>query len=97
MQDLTTMNNKIISCAIHDHFEIACMRASKITLELHNGQRLDGIAKDLETKNKNELLHLQITTEQQAETIKINLLDIKTLNIAGNDTTIAVSSSSCSV
>jgi len=87
------MNNKIISCAIHDHFEIACMRASKINLVLHDGQCFNGVAKDLETKNKLEFLHL----ETNKEIVKIDLLTIKTLQFNGDDTIITVSSDACSL
>jgi len=87
------MTTKIISCDIHDHFEIACMRRSQIFITMHNGQEHSGVAQDLETKDKHELLHLKKNDEENI--LKIDLLDIKTLQIEGNTTVIAVSSRSC--
>ena len=83
--------NKIISCDIHDHFEIACMRRAKVTITMHNDVLHSGTALDLETKNKREYLHLK--TEKSV--LKIDLLDIKTLQFSGDGTLIPVSSGSC--
>ena len=85
--------NKIISCDIHDHFEIACMRRAKVTAVMHNAESHSGIAVDLETKNKREYLHLQKEGDQSV--LKIDLLDIKTLQFDGDDTLIQVSSNAC--
>ena len=79
---------KIISCNVHDHFEIACMRRSKITLSLHNGQIIKGQAVDLITKNKNEFIYL---TTQENEEKHINLLNINTLQIEESDDLIHIS------
>ena len=79
---------KIISCNVHDHFEIACMHRSKITLSLHDGQIIKGQAVDLITKNKNQFIYL---TTQENENEHINLLDINTLKIEGSDNLIHIS------
>ena len=84
---------KIISCNIHDHFEIACMRRSLITLTLHNGSMIEGQAIDLVTKNKNEFICLK-TPNQEAETKEIkqiNLLEINTLKVHPSEEVIQVS------
>ena len=66
---------KIIKCDLHDHFEIACMRKSKLTLELSNGETVSGIAIDLEVKKGIENLILKVGDGQH----KINLVDIDVL------------------
>ena len=79
---------KIISCNIHDHFEIACMRRSKIALTLHNGSVVEGQAIDLVTKDKNEFIYLKV---QDQEVEQINLLEIKTLRVHPAEEIIQVS------
>ena len=79
---------KIISCNIHDHFEIACMHRSQINLVLHDGTTVKGQAIDLVTKNKNEFICLT-TADNQKE--RINLLEINTLQIADSKELIRVS------
>ncbi len=79
---------KIISCHIHDHFEIACMRRSEITLRLHNSNVIKGQAFDLETKNKNEFICLTSTDNKKE---RINLLEINTLQIGNSKELIQVS------
>ena len=79
---------KIISCNIHDHFEIACMRRSQITLSLHNGHTVTGNAVDLITKNKSEFISLDLEDKRNE---RINLLEINTLQISGSEELIKVS------
>ena len=86
---------KIISCDVHDHFEIACMRQSEVSLKLHNGQIITGRAKDLVTENKVEYVCLEITDQEQHE--RINLIDINTLTIKGSDSPIMISKNGCSL
>jgi len=83
------MNRKIISCNIHDHFEVACMHRSTVHLVLHNGDEISGKALDLETKNKSEYLHIKSVQETRLQLI--NLIDIKTLQIDDSDQLIEVS------
>ena len=84
---------KIISCDVHDHFEIACMRQSEVSLKLHNGQIITGRAKDLVTENKAEYVCLEITGQEQHE--RINLIDINALTIKGSDNPILISENGC--
>ena len=87
------MKARIISCDIHDYFEIACMRHSQVLITTHDGQEHLGIAKDLETKNKHEFLHLKV--EGCESVLKIDLLNIKTLQVEGDNEPITVSSAAC--
>ena len=80
--------NKIISCNIHDYFEIACMRKATITLMLHDGVTIRGQAVDLITENKSEFICL---ASDKNENKRINLLDINTLEIDGDRPVIQVS------
>ena len=80
---------KIISCDVHDHFEIACMRRSEVSVTLHNAKTINGYAKDLITKNKMEYFCITITDQDQDEII--NLIDINTLRVKGIDATVKVS------
>ena len=83
---------KIISCNIHDYFEIACMRKSTITLTLHDGNIIKGQAVDLITKNKSEFICLTSnSSNDKQENKRINLLDIHTLEIDGDSSIITVS------
>ena len=79
---------KIISCNIHDHFEIACMHRSEISLVLHDGTTVKGQAVDLTTKNKNEFICLKTEGNQKE---RINLLEINTLQIGDSKELIHVS------
>jgi len=80
---------KIINCNVHDHFEIACMRQSYVSLKLHNGQLISGRAKDLITENKSEYFYLDSANPEQEK--RINLIDINTLTIEGSKTPIIIS------
>jgi len=80
---------KIINCNVHDHFEIACMRQSVIQLTLHDGREIIGRAKDLVTKNKSEFIFLEIDNQDDNE--RINLTDIHTLTIEGNNNPMIIS------
>ena len=79
---------KIIRCSVHDHFEIACMHRSKITLSLHNGDVIKGQAIDLITENKNEFICLKSNDNEKE---RINLLEINTLQVDGSKSLIHVS------
>ena len=65
----------VIKCDIYDHFEIACMRRSRVCLELHNGNTLVGTAVNLETRDRKEFLILDTDGSQS----DVNLMDIDVL------------------
>jgi len=65
------------------------MHKSKVSLKLHNGKIVKGQAKDLTTKNKAEFVHVQVAEHIKLE--RINLIDIHTLRVDGNDISIVVS------
>ncbi|BFM12157.1 hypothetical protein R50072_23100 [Simiduia litorea] len=69
-----------ISCQAHDYVEIVCMRASKVHLLLHSGERVAGIAEDITRVGGLECLQL-ITP---AGAISVDLLTIKTLEARDN-------------
>jgi len=81
------MKKTLIRCDIHDHFELACMHRSQLTLNMHDGTQHNGIAVDLETKNKVEYLHLKTN----ANVIdKVNLLDIKSIRVDNSKDSIEI-------
>jgi len=79
---------KIINCNVHDHFEIACMHRSKITLCLHTGEIIQGRAVDLITTNKNEFIKINLENKTDKS---INLLEINTLKVDNSEELIKVS------
>ena len=80
---------KIIDCHVHDHFEIACMRRSHVTLTLHDGTVVVGLALDLLVKDKKEFVCLD--TQECSEVRLIDLTDIDTLQVFGSHTLVKVS------
>ncbi|OQK16544.1 transcriptional regulator [Methyloprofundus sedimenti] len=67
----------IISCALHDYIEIACLYGYQIKLLLKDGQTVAGKAINiLSTPEKRE--YLLLACEQQ---IKIELIEIKELQV----------------
>ncbi|WP_428355739.1 Rho-binding antiterminator [Methyloprofundus sp.] len=67
----------IISCALHDYIEIACLYNYQIRLLLKNQQTIEGKAVDtLISADKREYLLLEC--ERQ---IKIELIEIKQLQV----------------
>ena len=66
---------KLIKCDLHDYFEIACMRRSNISLELHSGQAIDGLASTLTTTQSKEFLLLKTDDgERQVDLMEIDVL-----------------------
>jgi len=65
----------VIKCSLYDHFEIACMRRSQISLELHSGETVSGVAANLAIKETKEFLFLETDVGEQ----QINLMDIDVL------------------
>ena len=76
-----------IQCGLYDHFEIACMRLSQVSVELHNGETVVGIARNLETKEGKEFLLLNGTDGVR----EINLMDIDVLEFVKSGDRISIS------
>jgi len=72
---------KRISCDLHDYFESVCVRKNTVQVALLNGQSIEGIAVDIVTKDKQELLRLNVKNQ---ETTDIPLLSIKQLSAVNN-------------
>ena len=71
------MNQRpIISCALHDYIEIACLYGYQIKLLLKDEQIIEGKAITIITFEKRE--YLLIECEQQT---KIELIEIKELQV----------------
>jgi Rho-binding antiterminator len=51
-----------ISCAAYEGLELSCMLRQSITLQLHDGQQLSGIALDLVHREQIEYLQIQCET-----------------------------------
>ena len=64
-----------IKCGLYDHFEVACVRQSEVSLELHNGETHVGIARGLKTKQGKEFLLLSA----EGITREIDLMSIDVL------------------
>ena len=76
----------IISCEIHDYFEIACMRKSVIDLELHTKQLIGGVALDVFKRNGKEYLKLETSSSIE----DIELTSIASLSLKKNGKRIIV-------
>ena len=77
----------VIKCDIYDHFEIACMRRSKVSLELHTGETITGVARDLQTRDGKEYLLL---LNDEVET-QVNLKEIDFMVIGETSQRIQIS------
>ena len=67
------MTSYIISCELHDYFEIVCLYHYRIKLTLKTQQVIEGIALDILTSaDKREYLLIQ--TQEQQQTIELNQL-----------------------
>ncbi len=71
----------MISCDVHDYFEIVCMRKSQITITLHSGQKISGEASNIIADNKREE---QLTIINKGLTTAIKLTDIAKLEAHDN-------------
>jgi Rho-binding antiterminator len=72
----------LISCAIHDYVEIACMYRFEVKLVFNNGQLVQGIAFQT-TYNENREECIVLETEKGNEEIvleKISLMEAVTKN-----------------
>ena len=67
----------MISCDLHDHIEIICMRRYQVVVHLLDGQKLRGIACDTRTAAAEELLQL----DQNGQNIDIRLLQIHCIDV----------------
>ena len=68
----------LISCALHDYIEVACMYGYQIKLLLKNKQIIEGKAIAISTYEKREYLLLENGLQQKIELIEINLLEVLT-------------------
>jgi transcriptional antiterminator Rof (Rho-off) len=80
-----------IQCGLYDYFEIACMRRSKISLELHNGDRFEGVASNLQSKDGKEFLTLMDDDLSDDSAREINLMDIDILVFVKSGERISIS------
>jgi Rho-binding antiterminator len=71
----------LISCELHDYFEIACMHRYQLSVVLNNGAVIMGEAQDIRQKEKRE--HLCLRTDQGNE--YVNLTDIKSMTALTTD------------
>jgi Rho-binding antiterminator len=63
----------MISCAIHDYFESACVFHYQLSVETNSGDSFIGVAKTIFIVDGNEFLQLEF----EGEHININLEQIK--------------------
>lgn len=77
----------VIKCELYDYFEIACMRRSEVLLELHSGESIQGVARDLATKEGKEFIVLNADGVDR----RINLKDIDVLVFAKSKERINIS------
>ena len=68
----------LISCALHDYIEIACMYGYQIKLLLKNKQTMDGKAIDINTNEQREYFLLDNGRQQKIELIEIKQLEVLT-------------------
>lgn len=66
-----------ISCDLHDHFEIVCMRQSTVKVTTKNGTSFEGVANTISQQNQQEQLVLSCGTS-------IELTDVTTLEALNN-------------
>ena len=72
---------KLISCDIHDHFEIVCMRKSLITVTTKSGETISGQASNI-CINADKQEQLLVTQNDTITTV--DLTDIAKLEAHGN-------------
>ena len=71
---------KLISCDLHDYFEIVCMRNSQVEINCNNGDKLTDIAVNIVKKSAQEALQIRLPDE----TLSIFLTDIAQLAAVNN-------------
>ncbi|MAD90328.1 MAG: hypothetical protein CMK64_11535 [Pseudoalteromonas sp.] len=72
---------KLISCDMHDHFEIVCMRKSQVTVTTKNGETISGQASNIcINADKKE----QLLVTQNDNVTAVDLTDIAKLEAHGN-------------
>jgi len=76
--------SKLISCDQHDHFEIACMHRSRVSLTLRNKEVLNGVAQTLVNKNGREWLKISVANTTKV----IELNSVNQMDYEGNTVTI---------
>ncbi|MGK0374432.1 MAG: Rho-binding antiterminator [Arenicella sp.] len=78
---------EVIKCELYDYFELACMRRSTISLELHDGQTIAGVASNLETKDGKEFLLL--TTGDRKRQVDLMQIDVLVFSNSGERVSIS--------
>jgi len=73
---MSNTSEPIISCHVHDYFEAACVERSKVCLTLRSGEKIVGIADDLLTRDKREILVIKCKNSSELVRKEISLLDI---------------------
>lgn len=75
------MSEKIISCALHDYIEIACLYGYQVRLDLTSGESIEGKAIDIETSpDKREFMILKHRFEQKVDLTQLVKMHILTPN-----------------
>lgn len=70
------MNQKILSCDLHDYIEIACMYNYKLRVSQLDDSMIEGVAKDTKTtSDKTEYMVLSVGDKD----VDIELTQIKTI------------------
>ena len=77
----------VIRCDLYDYFEIACMRQYQVVLELLNGNKIEGTATNLKTKQGREWLLLNV----DGHTIEVDLKTVDVLVYKNTDERIKIS------
>lgn len=76
-------SKSIINCHIHDYFEAACVKKSRLRLRLRSGDVVEGRAEDILIRNKQEVLVLRQEKNVVLGRPEIPLTEILTLEFLG--------------
>jgi len=76
----------IISCELHDHIELACIRRTPYTINLTTGNQLTVIAIDTQVIDHVEYLLFQNCDDPACEEQSLRLTHISSLSPVNNDT-----------
>ena len=71
------MNPAILSCDLHDHVEIICMRQYPVIIHQLNGQSIQAVARDTHSTAKEEFLIVDLNGQK----IEIPLLQIERIEV----------------
>lgn len=80
--------SKLISCEVHDYFEIACMRKEQVQIKRNDSEKpLEGTAIDIVVKDRQEF----IVIDNKGERLSVNLNSIQSMTFCASNQTIQVS------